>query len=163
MNSPQHLTDDTLQAWMKCALAKAIEGVAEGESPFGAGIFHLESGPLEVEYNRVTSSHHPSAHAEVMAINAAASRLKTTTLKSYWLVSTGEPCPMCLATAAMAGITQIVYGASASTIRQAGFTTLGLTAAELARQLNLDLTIRGRILERECSALLLKNPKVNGG
>jgi tRNA(Arg) A34 adenosine deaminase TadA len=147
-----------LESWMRSALSAAIPGIAKGEHPFGASVVDAGGFAISREHNRVDSTHNPAAHAEVLAIASAGRVAGSSDLSGCWLVSTAEPCPMCLAAAAMAGIRQVAFGARARTIENAGYETLGLSATLLADHLNCGLQVRGPILELECSALLLNHP-----
>lgn len=63
-------------------------------------------------HNSVKASVDPTAHAEIVAIRRACSKLYTTSLEETTLYSTCEPCLMCLSACFWAGIRKIVFGAS---------------------------------------------------
>ncbi|WP_461506281.1 nucleoside deaminase [Rhodopirellula baltica] len=159
MSSSSAVSSEMLRQWMKSVVTMTIEGVAMGEHPFGAGVFTDSGKQIAVAHNQVVSRCDPTAHAEVVAIGKAAKKLGDPDLSGLWLVSTGEPCPMCLAAIGLAGIERVAYGASASTIETANFGTLGLTASELADQLSPPIQLTGGILEYDCSALLINHRK----
>lgn len=159
-----HTSDALLGSWMRAALGVAVEGVAQGESPFGAVIVGPDGQLASREHNQVFSLNDPVAHAEVRAISAVGREtLSCGAAAGYWLVSTGEPCAMCLATAAIAGIRRIAFGATADSIQHAGYETLGVRAEQLAKQLGVEILIRGPVLELECAALLLNHPQTDCG
>lgn len=76
--------------------------------PFGAVI--VKSGAIVGEgWNRVTSSHDPTAHAEVVAIRAACARLETFELRGCGIYTSCEPCPMCLGAIYWARLDRLWY------------------------------------------------------
>ena len=78
------------------AIKEARKGMKAGAGgPFGAVI--VKNGKIIARgYNRVTSTHDPTAHAEITAIRAACKKLKSFELKNCVIYSSCEPCPMCL-------------------------------------------------------------------
>ena len=145
--------------FMKAAISATIVGVAEGENPFGAGIFSPDGTAISVACNRSVSQHNPLAHAEILAITAACQKLGTNDLRDYLLVATAEPCPMCLCAAATANVKNIVFGACQSVVDRTGYRSLGITARQLNKLLSPTATLYGPFLESDCVALLLNNPK----
>ena len=106
--------------YMRKAIEKAKKGVAEGQSPFGACIVKGER-IVAVEHNRVFEKGDPTAHAEVVAIKAAAKKLKTIDLSGCTIYSTCEPCPMCFSACHWARISKIVYGTRIEDAKRIGF------------------------------------------
>ena len=106
---------------LRRAILLATENVVHGVGgPFGAVV--VRDGRIVAEdANTVTTTHDPTAHAEVNAIRAAARALNAFTLSGCQLYSSCEPCPMCLAAAYWARIDAIYYGASAEDAARAGF------------------------------------------
>ena len=88
--------------------------------PFGAVIVH-ENRVIAEGWNQVTSINDPTAHAEVMAIRSAASRLSRFSLEGCTLYTSCEPCPMCLAAAYWARLDRLVYAASREDAAAIGF------------------------------------------
>jgi len=144
---------------MKTAISATIVGIAEGENPFGAGIFSLDGTAISVACNRSISQKNPLAHAETLAIEAACQKIGTHDLQDYLLVATAEPCPMCLCAAATANIKNIVFGACQSVIDETGYRSLGITARQLNKLLKPTTALHGPFLENDCVALLLNHPK----
>lgn len=106
---------------MDAALAAATANVADGGGPFGAVVLGAD-GAHYLGVNHVTHlPPDPTAHAEVVAIRAAAAGLGTHDLSGCVLVSSCQPCPMCLAAALWARVGGIVYAATASDAAGAGF------------------------------------------
>ena len=95
---------------MREALALAREGAAGGEVPVGAVVV---SGGAVIGrgYNRPISSHDPTAHAEVVALRAAAAHVGNYRLPGAILYVTLEPCLMCVGAFMHARVATVVYGA----------------------------------------------------
>lgn len=96
---------------MTRALALARLGEAEGEVPVGAVV--MQDGTVVGEaYNRPRALHDPTAHAEILAIRAAAATLGSERLEGCELWVTLEPCAMCAGAIAHARIARLYYGAA---------------------------------------------------
>lgn len=108
---------------MDQAVACAQAGIEAGSGgPFGAAIVRTGSDEfVALEHNRVVESCDPTAHAEILAIRAACKKLATFHLTGYELVTTCEPCPMCLAAAHWARVDRIVFGATRHDAAAVGF------------------------------------------
>ena len=96
---------------MAAALDEARAAGAMGETPVGAvvvakGLIVGRGG------NRVRALADPTAHAEMIALRAAAARLGTERLAGADLYVTLEPCPMCAGAISLARIRRLYYGAS---------------------------------------------------
>jgi tRNA(adenine34) deaminase len=102
---------DHVQAMMTAALAEAQMAAAAGEVPVGAVITHGGS-IIARGHNRPRRDHDPSAHAEIVAIRAAAAALGSERLNDCTLYVTLEPCAMCAGAIAHARIERLVYAAS---------------------------------------------------
>ena len=97
-------------SYMKLALEVAERAAARGEVPVGAAI--VQDGKLLVRAgNRVEADNDPTAHAEILAIRAAAGILGTPRLAGCDLYVTLEPCAMCAAAISMARIRRLYFGA----------------------------------------------------
>jgi len=96
---------------MDAALAKAAEAEALGDVPIGAVI--VRGGEvIAAEHNRRILDADPTAHAEILAIRAAAGVLGDWRLGGCTLVVTLEPCCMCAGAIVLARIDRLVYGAA---------------------------------------------------
>jgi tRNA(Arg) A34 adenosine deaminase TadA len=93
---------------------------AKDGGPFGA-ILVRENKIISTGWNQVTSSNDPTAHAEIMAIRAAAARLGAFVLQGCVLYTSCEPCPMCLGAAYWARVDRIVFAATRADAAGAGF------------------------------------------
>ncbi len=96
---------------MDQALAEARAAAARGEVPVGAVVLGPDGALLARAGNRVEADADASAHAEMLALRAAARRLGTPRLVGCDLVVTLEPCPMCAAALVHFRIRQVVFGA----------------------------------------------------
>src|SRR3954463_448081 len=119
--------------YMRMALAKAREGMAAGQSPFGACIVRAGGEIIACEHNVVWRTPDATAHAEVTAIRAACKAVAGVKLTGTTIYSTTEPCPMCFAAIHWAGIDRIVYGASIADAQRAGFSELAISNADMKR------------------------------
>ena len=101
------------QSWMDRALALAGEAGEAGDVPVGAVIVEAGSGEVLAEAaNRTVQDADPTAHAEMIAIRAAAARLGRPRLTGCDLYVTLEPCPMCAQAISFARIRRLYFGAS---------------------------------------------------
>lgn len=98
-------------AWMEIALEEARAAAARGEVPVGAVIVGPDGVELARASNRVEQDNDPTAHAELLAIRAAASRLGSARLVGCDLYVTLEPCPMCAQAISFARIRRLVFAA----------------------------------------------------
>lgn len=97
---------------MALALAEARVAASLDEVPVGAVIVRAgESTPLAIAGNRMRSLNDPTAHAEILAIRAAAIQLGTPRLDGCDLYVTLEPCPMCAAALSLARLRRVYFGA----------------------------------------------------
>lgn len=141
--------------YMRLAIRIAEEGIAAGQSPFGAVI--VRAGQLVSEaHNTVWLTRDPTAHAEVGAIRKAAKALGTIDLSGCEMYTTCEPCPMCLAATHWAKIGTVYYGATIADAQAAGFCELCVAAKLLAQMGGSSLRVESGILQPECSALFGK-------
>ena len=118
----------TTEARMDLAIALARQNVERGTGgPFGAAVFDREQGALLAPgVNLVVSEQCSVLHAEIVALVLAQQRLGRYDLSAgmgagYELVSSTEPCAMCLGAAPWAGIRSLVCGARDEDAREAGF------------------------------------------
>ena len=101
------------QSWMDRALALAEQAGEAGEVPVGAVIVEAESGKVLAEAaNRTERDADPTAHAEMIAIRAAARHRGRPRLSDCDLYVTLEPCPMCAQAIAFARIRRLYFGAA---------------------------------------------------
>ncbi|WP_181706078.1 nucleoside deaminase [Chthonobacter rhizosphaerae] len=96
---------------MDVALGEARAAAARGEVPVGAVVVR-DGAVVAAAGNRTLEDRDPTAHAEVLAIRAAAARLGSERLVGCDLYVTLEPCPMCAGAISFARIRRLYYGAA---------------------------------------------------
>ena len=96
---------------MARALAQAAQAAAAGEVPVGA-VVYLGPRVLAEAHNRREAANDPTAHAEILALRAAAMELGSWRLGGCALAVTLEPCPMCAGALVNARLPRLVYGAA---------------------------------------------------
>ena len=97
---------------MELALGQARQAADRDEVPVGAVVVGPDGMLLAAEGNRVEALHDPTAHAELLAIRAAAAKRGAARLVDCDLYVTLEPCPMCAQAIAFARIRRLYYGAA---------------------------------------------------
>jgi tRNA(Arg) A34 adenosine deaminase TadA len=117
---------ETDEARMRVAVELARQNVLRGTGgPFGAGVFDADGGLVAAGVNSVTRLGNSVLHAETLAIMLAQSRLGTYALaagdRSYLLVTSCEPCAMCLGATLWSGVRGLVCGATREDATALGF------------------------------------------
>lgn len=136
---------------MRRALDLARQAAAIQEVPIGAVVYETDSGKVFGEgFNRREVDHDPAAHAELLAIRAAAAATGDWRLPHCTLVVTLEPCAMCAGLIVNARIGRLVYGCRDP---KAGATDSLFRLTTDAR-LNHRVEPLGGVLADECAALL---------
>lgn len=146
---PSELRRDD-EYFMALAYNQAIEAWKVDEVPIGAVITHQEGVVVAAAHNRVESLKDPTAHAEVLAMTAAAERIGDWRLNECVLYVTKEPCPMCSGAAIMARLGRVVY---ATPDPKMGFLGGALSVHEVPT-LNHRLVVTRGVMEAECTRLL---------
>jgi tRNA(adenine34) deaminase len=134
---------------MRAALAEAQRAAAAGEVPVGAVV--VAGGKIIGRgYNRSETDNDPSAHAEIVALRAAASAEGNYRLTNATLYVTLEPCAMCMGALVQARIERLVFGAYDPKAGAAG------SAIDLSDSpsFNHRFEINGGVLAEECGAVL---------
>ena len=97
---------------MRIALEAAQAAAARGETPVGAVVVDPQTGEVVATgANGPIGAHDPTAHAEIVAIRAAAAKLGNYRLTGLTLVVTLEPCVMCAGAISHARVGRLVFGA----------------------------------------------------
>ena len=134
---------------MAAALAQARAAAAAGEVPVGAVV--VKDGQIiATGRNAPLEQHDPTAHAEIVALRAAAKALGNYRLDGCELFVTLEPCAMCSGAMLQARLKRVVYGAADPKTGAAG-SVINLFAQA---QLNHQTQIQGGVLASESTALL---------
>jgi tRNA(adenine34) deaminase len=139
-------TDERLMA---LAIERAREAERHGDVPIGA-VIAREGEPLAAAGNERELRADPTAHAEILAIRAAAEALGGWRLPDTTLYVTLEPCAMCAGAIVLARIPEVVYGAPDPKAGAAG-SVLDVLAEPA---LNHRPKVAGGVLGAECAALL---------
>ena len=145
--SSQTVTDH--EAGMELALERARHAEAHGDVPIGAAILR-DGEPLALACNERELRHDPTAHAELLAIRAAAAALGGWRLPDTVLYVTLEPCAMCAGAIVLARIPTVVFGASDPKAGAAG-SVLDVLAEPA---LNHRPEVISGVRETECATLL---------
>ena len=96
---------------MRLALEVAHTATRTGDVPVGAVIVNNDGVIIGKGFNEREANNDPTAHAEVVAIRNAASRLQKSRLDGCTLIVTLEPCAMCAGAIAQSRISKVVFGA----------------------------------------------------
>jgi tRNA(adenine34) deaminase len=140
------VTDDVV---MRLALAEAERARLAGEVPVGAVII-VEGRVVGTGFNQPILAVDPTAHAEVVALRAAARTLGNYRLTGSSLYVTVEPCLMCVGAMIHARVARVVFGAAEP---KAG-ALMSASRAHETPGLNHRLVVTGGVLEEECRQLI---------
>lgn len=112
---------NSINPFMQEAIDLSLKSVQSGEGgPFGAVV--VKQGKIIARgYNKVTSTHDPTAHAEVVAIREACQVLNSFQLTDCELYTSCEPCPMCLGAIYWARPERVYYGNTKIDAAEIGF------------------------------------------
>jgi tRNA(adenine34) deaminase len=137
------------EGWMRRTIDLAALAKAEGEVPVGALVVR-DDVVLGEGWNRPIAAHDPTAHAEILALRAAALAAGDYRLGGATLYVTLEPCPMCAAAIVHARIARLVFGAWDPRQGAAG-SAFNLVESDA---MNHRVDTLGGVLSAECGALL---------
>ncbi|MDP3843078.1 MAG: tRNA adenosine(34) deaminase TadA [Oxalobacteraceae bacterium] len=139
--------DDTF--FMEQALQQAHQAWALGEVPVGA-VLVRDGEIVAVGFNQPIAAHDPTAHAEIMALRAAAQVLGNYRLPGCDLYVTLEPCAMCAGAMMHARLSRVIFGAPDPKTGACG-SIIDLFAQQ---ELNHHTEVAGGVLAQQCSTLL---------
>ncbi len=143
------MSDHDDEFYMRRAIELAREAEAAGEVPVGALI--VRDGVILAEgFNRPISTHDPTAHAEMVAVRAAAARIDNYRLLGTTLYVTLEPCAMCAGAMVHARVQRLVYAATDPRAGAAG----SIFSVVQSPALNHRLEVVPGVLAEECGTLL---------
>lgn len=137
------------RAWMSEALAEARAAAEAGEVPIGAVVVH-EDRIVARGQNRTLRAVDPTAHAEVVALRAAAEALGNYRLNGCTLYVTLEPCAMCAGAMIHARLDRLVFAAPDPKTGACGSVLDVLNHPRLNHQMQVEQGV----LAEECAALL---------
>lgn len=136
---------------MRHALALAARAEQAGEVPIGA-VLVLDEALIGEGWNQPILAQDPTAHAEIMALRAAAGRLRNYRLPGATLYVTLEPCAMCAGAIVQARIARVVYGAADSRSGAAGSTFNLLASPALNHRADVVAGVLGEICSQQLKA-----------
>ena len=131
--------------FMRAALEQARLALAAGEVPIGAVIV-VDDRIVAAGYNQPISAVDPTAHAEIVALRAAARALDNYRLPGAVMYVTVEPCLLCVGALVHARVREVVYGA---TEPKSG-ALVSTARAHETPGLNHRFAVTGGVLEHEC-------------
>lgn len=135
--------------FMRQAMAQAQNAWVLGEVPVGAVV--VKDGVIiATGLNQPIGNHDPTAHAEIMALRAAATLLGNYRLPGCELYVTLEPCTMCAGAMVHARLARVIYGASDPKTGAAG----SVINVFEQKKLNHHTALTGGVLQIECGSLL---------
>ena len=142
------MTGDEHQVFMRLALAQARRAFAQDEVPIGAVVVH-EGVVVGAGFNQPVAAGDPTAHAEIVALRAAARARGNYRLPDTTLYVTVEPCLMCVGAMVNARVASLVYGADEPKF---GAVRSLLDVNTLALNHRFDVT--AGLLDDECRSLM---------
>ena len=135
--------------FMQRAIELARAAAAAGEVPVGAVVVH-ERKIIGEGWNRPIATHDPTAHAEIIALRAAAQALGSYRLANTTLYVTLEPCAMCAGAMVHARVKRLVYGSSDPRAGASG----SIFNVTQNPALNHRIDCEGGLMSDECGELL---------
>jgi tRNA(adenine34) deaminase len=143
--------EDADSRWMRVALDAARTAATErDEVPIGACVVSAEGQLLAVAGNRTRTDCDPTAHAEIIALRAAARQIENYRLTGASVYSTIEPCAMCAGALVQARVRRLVYGARDE---RAGAVESVFRICDDS-SLNHRMELTAGVLETECRELM---------
>ncbi|MGS0683629.1 tRNA adenosine(34) deaminase TadA [Nakamurella sp. GG22] len=137
---------------IRLALALAGRAAGTADVPIGAVVLSPDGVTVGEGWNTREATGDPTAHAEIVALRAAAASLGQWNLQGCTLAVTVEPCTMCAGAIVAARIARVVFGCWEPKTGAAG----SLWDVLRDRRLTHRVEVRGGVLEDECASLLLE-------
>ncbi|MGL5853336.1 MAG: tRNA adenosine(34) deaminase TadA [Phycicoccus sp.] len=138
------------EVWMRRALALALRTGASGDVPVGALVVGPDDALLGEGWNLREADGDPTAHAEVVAVRAAAAHLGSWRLQGCTLFVTMEPCPMCAGAVVLSRVARVVFGAWDPKLGACG----SVWDVPRDRRVTHRAEVVGGVLEAECGDLV---------
>jgi tRNA(adenine34) deaminase len=143
------MTENLNEKWMQVALREARIALKKKEVPVGAVVVY-QGKIIGRGHNQTESLNDPTAHAEILAIGAAANYLNSWRLSEADLYVTLEPCPMCAGAIVLSRIRKLVFGAYDPKSGACG----SLYNLVQDKRFNHQVEVVSEVLKDECSELL---------
>jgi tRNA(adenine34) deaminase len=154
INSPKSwshkISQRTPEELMRDAIAIASSATSSGDVPVGALVINKDGIVIGKGSNEREANNDPTAHAEIVAIRNAASRLQNSRLDGCTLIVTLEPCAMCAGAIAQSRISRVIFGAWDE---KAGAVGSVWDVLRDPRSI-FKVEVTAGVLEKECAALL---------
>lgn len=156
-DKPYETDDEKMDVAVSLASANVEHGTG---GPFGAAVFDMTSNRLVAPgVNRVVPASNPTAHAEIVAISVAGSRLGRHDLgdsgrQPMALVTSVEPCAMCLGATPWSGVSRLVIGARDKDARSVGFDEGSKPKNWIESLHDRDITVIRDVLRQEAVDIL---------
>jgi len=138
-----------IEKWMEQALLEAEKAYRKNEVPVGAVVVY-ENKVIGRGHNLIETLQDPTAHAEILAITAAANFLASWRLDGASIYVTLEPCPMCAGAIMNSRLSEVVFGAFDPRMGACGSVIDIVKEAKL----NTGITVVPGILQGKCEAIL---------
>jgi len=137
------------EKWMRVALQEATLALKKKEVPVGAVVVYQDK-IIGRGHNQTETLNDPTAHAEILAIGAAANYLNSWRLSEAVLYVTLEPCAMCAGAIVLARMKKLVFGAFDPKAGACG----SLYNLVQDKRLNHQVEVISEVFKEDCSALL---------
>jgi tRNA(adenine34) deaminase len=144
------ISQRTPEELMRDAIAIASSATSSGDVPVGAIVINKDGIVIGKGSNEREANNDPTAHAEIVAIRNAASRLQNSRLDGCTLIVTLEPCAMCAGAIAQSRISRVIFGAWDE---KAGAVGSVWDVLRDPRSI-FKVEVTAGVLEKECAALL---------
>ena len=142
--------DDHDEKWMLLAIEAAQQARANDEIPIGAVVVGADGVLLSTGHNLTITNSDATAHAEIVALRAAGTRIGNYRLTGTTVFTTVEPCAMCAGALVNARVARLVFGAHDD--RFGGVEThFGIGRGS---ELNHRIEVRSGVLADECRSLM---------
>lgn len=135
---------------MDQAIEIARQAIATGDVPVGAIVVNKDGQIIGTGSNEREAKNDPTAHAEIVAIRSAASRINSSRLDECTLIVTLEPCAMCAGAIAQSRISNLIFGAWDEKAGAVGSVWDVIRDPRALYKIN----VRAGIRESECAKLL---------
>ncbi|GJM42538.1 MAG: tRNA-specific adenosine deaminase [Ardenticatenaceae bacterium] len=140
------------KATMRQAIALAKEAMANGDHPFGA-LLVKDGEVVLTAVNTIHSDNDITRHAELNLVSQASRQFTPEFLAACTLVTSTEPCAMCAGAIYWAGISKVVFGCSAITLREIAGDEFLIPCEEIFARSPRPFTVIGPLLEEESTAV----------
>jgi len=132
----------------------ALAKTENSKAPFAAMIINNTTGKVLCQGVN-NSSKNPTLHGEIAAINSCSNKYgRNMDWKNTTLITTAEPCPMCMSAIIWADMPKVVYGTSIKTLSEHGWNQIDISAEEVADKQNFNkIKITGGVLSNSTDKL----------